>query len=622
MRTVFEHEGDVRSVDLLACLVALWREAASGSLQFSRSGATAGFEIKGGEIVASSSSDPRFETAAILVRAGKLDTRTLERLAAPEGADRALLALQAGVLTRREYRWGEKIRAVEVLSDLLTWLEGEYFFFRATEPERESSEPRLPIPRLLLELFLRSRDRSLVLKYLGGADVPLARASDFDAEFATFGLTADAESVVRLIDGTSSAEQIASEAPAEAFAVEKLLAALVTLGLVHPTFAADGGSPEHGGAAAARAGAPASIEEEVEEEAEAEASTEPAGDGADGDAEEGEIEEAGDLEEEEEPDEEPDEEEILGETALRDEAGKAAERDENAQWEVPEDFGRIRRPEESAMTDAPFSGRPSLEPDLETAALEGEPAQAGIHGFEQEASGFDSPLDANTGVGILERPAQRSGSPLLWTLAALAVAVLAILWFRSRGASPSVTEPRPAMAPTATEVPVAVPLTAVETSVPLPTAAVPTLVPTTVPTAAPTEKPKRAKPTPRPTRARPTPAPAVAAAPAPAEPSGDSTRQHWLDRASREAKRLAEDRKTHYAIQLELACEVGSLTEAFQHDRPAGNMWVLATSYQGKTCFRVLWGRYATIEAARRALSGAPRFFSTPQNHPAVTGVR
>ncbi|HEY1435799.1 MAG TPA: hypothetical protein VGG65_10505, partial [Thermoanaerobaculia bacterium] len=238
MRTAFEHEGDVRGVDLLACLVALWRDGASGSLQFSRSGATAGFEVAAGEIVASSSSDPRFETAAILVRAGKLDTRTLERLAAPEGADRALLALQAGVLTRREFRWGEKIRAVEILSDLLGWLEGEYFFFRTTEGERENTEPRLPIPRLVLELFLRSRDRSLVLKYLGGADVPLARAAHFDAEFATFGLTADAESVVRLIDGNSSAEEIASEAPAEAFAVEKLLAALVTLGLVHPAFTA------------------------------------------------------------------------------------------------------------------------------------------------------------------------------------------------------------------------------------------------------------------------------------------------------------------------------------------------------------------------------------------------
>ena len=135
----------------------------------------------------------------------------------------------------REWRWGEKIRAVEVLSDLLIWLEGDYWFFRTGA--QDAGEFRLTIPRLILELFLRSRDRNLVLHYLGGADVPLARATAFDAEFPSFGLTADAESVVQLIDGERTAAEIASEAPADAFAVEKLLAALVTLGLVHPEFA-------------------------------------------------------------------------------------------------------------------------------------------------------------------------------------------------------------------------------------------------------------------------------------------------------------------------------------------------------------------------------------------------
>jgi hypothetical protein len=612
MRTVFEHEGDIRSVDLLACLVALWRESASGSLQFSRSGATAGFEIGAGEIVASSSSDPRFETAAILVRAGKLDTRTLERLAAPQGADRALLALQAGVLTRREYRWGEKIRAVEILSDLLTWLDGEYFYFRTTEAERESAEPRLPVPRLVLELFLRSRDRSLVLKYLGGADVPLARASNFDAEFATFGLTADAESVVRLIDGTASAEEIASEAPAEAFAVEKLLAALVTLGLVHPAFAA--GAPER--VPAARATEPASIEEDAETAAETGEELE-ADDDAEAAADEDEIEEP-------EAPEEAQEEIAAGDSVERE--GEPAPVDEGrATWELGEDFGRVARSEEPEMTDAPFSGRPSLEPDLETAALSGEPAAGSIRGFDEppraaQAGGFDQPLDTSTGVGILERPAQRSGSTLLWVLALLVVAVGAVLWLKGRGGAPP-AQAGAVVAPTATAVAGAAAVSPAETSAPW-TTAIPTAAPTTAPAAAPTQAPAptRAKPAPKPTRGKPA-LPAPAPATAPAEASRDGSRQHWLDRAARDAKRLADDRKTHYAIQLELACEAGSLTEAFQHDR-GGNMWVLTTSYQGRTCFRVLWGRYATIEAAKRGQSGTPRFFSTSKNHPAVTAVR
>ncbi|MET0620914.1 MAG: hypothetical protein ABW056_11590, partial [Thermoanaerobaculia bacterium] len=235
MRTEFGPEGDIRSTDILAGLVSLWRESASGTLQFSRSGATCAFDLAAGEIVATSASDARFDTAQILVRAGKLDSTTLERLTAGSGSDRAQTALQAGVLTKREWRWGEKIRAVEILSDLLTWIEGDYSLFRSSP--REAGEFRLTIPRLVLELFLRSRDRGLVLHHLGGADVPLVRDARFDEEFATFGLTDDAESVVRLIDGESTAADISAGAPAEAFAVEKLLAALVTLGLVHPAYA-------------------------------------------------------------------------------------------------------------------------------------------------------------------------------------------------------------------------------------------------------------------------------------------------------------------------------------------------------------------------------------------------
>ena len=597
MRTAFEHEGDIRGVDLLAALVGLWREGASGSLQFSRAGATAGFEISAGELLASSSSDTRFETAAILVRAGKLDARTLERLAAPEGADRALLALQAGVLTRREWRWGEKIRAVEILSDLLTWLEGQYWFLRKTGDERETSESRLPIPRLILELFLRSRDRSLVVKHLGGADVPLVRAPHFDAEFSTFGLTADAESVVRLIDGASSAEEIAREAPAEAFAVEKLLAALVTLGLIHPEFAGEAS----GGAAAAAAVPPPEVSVGAESERETEGVA-----AADAQATEGAPVPG-------EPEEEPTDADLRGEEEVVEEESAAPE-------EAPEG-GPTELDAEPDWRDAAgeTEKRPGIEPDLETVRL----GMAGPSAEESEVPELDAGMGAaeprleeslpgDTEIGAPERAARRPVSPLLWILAALLLTVGVVLLVRGRtggaGAPAPVPVPTPAAGPPETGLAaVPSPAAAAEASPAAPAAAAATAVPSAAPTAAP-----RPKPT----------VPAVAAKAAPGAPgSGRDTRQYWVDRAARDAQRLASDRKTRYAVQLELACEVPSLVEAFQHDRK-GSMWLLATPYQGRTCFRVLWGRYPSIEAARRGVSGAPRYFSTPRNRPAVTGVR
>jgi hypothetical protein len=594
MRTSFEKEGEVRGTDVLAALVALWREGASGSLQFSRSGATTGFEIGEGEVIGTQSSDPRFETAAILLRAGKLEEATLGRLAVPEGSDRALVALQAGILTRREWRWGEKIRAVELLADLLTWLEGEYWLLRT--PGRTPGEFRLPIPRLILELFLRSRDRSLVLHHLGGVDHPLSRAESFDLEFPTFGLTADAESVVRLIDGRSTAAEIASEAPAEAFAVEKLLAALVA----HEETAEEEEEEEveRGEAEGASESAGASAEEEAEggagEEAAAEETEieigpeEPPAEGA------GEIEEV--VLDEPEPTGR-----ALGAGGSRAAPGEAGQKQETRLEQAVEDASldgairedsleraRVRFEPESEMAGAPSE---DLEPARETSDLAIPP---------MAALGTD-------GDGELPRRSKSTAS-LLVLLAVLAAGVAAVLLLRKSEA------PRPevsaAVTPASSPAPEAPP-TAVAASVataPSPAAVAPPSVGATGSGPVPSST----------SRPAPTAGPTAGAR----RSRGEASRSSWLDRAARDQRRAAADRQARFAVQLELACEVPTLVDAWRHDRPPGSMWLLATSFRGRTCFRVLWGRYPSREAASQALASVPSFFSTSRNHPMVVAIR
>jgi septal ring-binding cell division protein DamX len=99
-------------------------------------------------------------------------------------------------------------------------------------------------------------------------------------------------------------------------------------------------------------------------------------------------------------------------------------------------------------------------------------------------------------------------------------------------------------------------------------------------------------------------------------------RAKWARRAERDARRARADRRARYTVQLELVCEIASLEDAARYDRPAGSMWVAAAQHGGRTCFRVLWGRYPTLEAARRAKERVPAFFTTPRNRPAVVGIR
>jgi hypothetical protein len=582
MKNRFERSGDIREVDLLAALVALWRQKSSVTLDFTRTGATGGFDISDGDIVATFSADPRFENAAILVRAGKLEPAALERLAAPEGSDRSMAAMQAGVLTRREWKWGEKIRAIEVLSDLLTWNDGRYL----AEPDTRSisGEFRLPIPRLVLELFLRSRDRALVDHQLGSPDAPLERSEDFEKEFSTFGLTADAESVVRLIDGQATARQISAKAPADAFAVEKLLAALVTLGLLRP-------SGEEGSAPSETPGSASPLEPEPAPAAER-------------DALDVEIE------------------------------GTAAEPPQvSAAFASLPDFpepAEERVPEPEAMPElesaAPYSSLEASDRfDAETIDAGPVAAELPVSGaaeWDTLAPGPPDPILERTVEPEAERSGTRQGPILLAVFAALAVAVAAVLVFKSW---PGATKPVP---PERTAV-AAAPTAASEA--PKPTEAPPPTIPAPRPTAA------RAKAVPAATVApvKPTvaPAPIKSAATKPARPvptagraaaPAGPERKPWLDRAESDRRRLAAERGagTRYAVQLLLACEVPTLADAWRHDQPAGSLWLQTTDHRGRTCFRVLWGRFATADEARLAKDRVPGYFVTPSNRPAVVAVR
>lgn len=586
MKSVFEAEGEIREVDPLAALVTCWRERTSGALRFARGAAECGFDLEEGEVVGVVSSDPRFETAAILVRAGKLAAEAVERLA-PQGGDPALAALQTGLLTRREWKWGEKIRAIEVLSDLLAWNDGRYRFDTQARPA--GGDFRLPVPRLLLELFLRSRDRNLVNHQLGSPEQALVRAERFDEEFPSFGLTADAESVVRLIDGRSTAAEITQRAPAEEFAVRKLLAALVTLGLVHPVPARPGRPPE---------GAP-----------------------------------------QREPEPEP----------TFPPAERAAERE-------PEEF--------AASPELPPPRRESLPPDLPVAPPSGAEREmvelpsasaSPLDRFEPSptSSGWEpGPAPApprpeelwGAAPGILAAPereetptptARRGGVVLAWALGVLLAAVAGIILLRSRGPAPTPAAPgaNPTPVPAVTFPP---PVTAagVQAAVARPAAvataapAAPTAIATAQRAAETTSIPARAPKS----AARATPAPvagvsappAARASPTPAGSSAEpasGSRETWARRAERDRRRLDSDRRSRYAIQLELVCEVPSLQEAWRHDR-GQSMWLLSVAHGGRDCFRVFWGRYPTIEAARKAKAAIPSYFVTARNRPAVVAVR
>jgi hypothetical protein len=575
MRTAFEREGDIRSVDLLAAFATLWRQRSSGVLRFSGPGESIRFDVREGDVVRVTGSDPAFDAFEVLVRAGKLDATALRGRRLSAGKDRALAAREVGLLTERDWRWGERIRAVEILAHLVSWLEGSYAFDSSVRPEE--GELTVGIHRLILELFLRSRDRAFVHHALPAVDAPLQPAADFEEKFGTLGLTQDALAVAAAIDGRSTAAEISRRTPPDPFSVEKLLAALATLGLLHPEYAVEPPRPIPARVAAESPGASPQSGPGVPPPAPPPAPAAPEKDLA----------------------EEP---EIV---------------DFQPEIDLPL-AAPVEPSEPAAVTWENAPPEPMDQPLEVTAADLAPPARRSVPGAVWVLLFLALAVGAllywrgwETGTGPLApvRPTSPA-SPTRSDPGSTVFAPTAVL-----ATPPAVVAPLAATAPLATAIPAAT-----ETPPATETPVMPTPSPSPPPLSTATPLPPTpAPPTPAPT---PRPNPTPVAFPAPAGvAAGDRTRAEWLALAQRD--RLLLQRQPHalYTIQLELVCELASLAEAWRFDRRA-EMWLAPADHGGRPCFRVFWGRYPDLDSARRAKSSVPRFFFTPTNHPTVVSTR
>ncbi|HXG58272.1 MAG TPA: DUF4388 domain-containing protein [Thermoanaerobaculia bacterium] len=186
---------------------------------------------------------------------------------------------------------------------------------------------------------------------------------------------------------------------------------------------------------------------------------------------------------------------------------------------------------------------------------------------------------------VLSRPRPRKRRSAAAASIAIAIVLLGggfAAWKFWPGAAEKPAASRPARAPQRPAVaraepgPVAAPAaTASETAAPSPVAAVATTTP------------------PAPMPAAPT------APPAPPVPA-DASRQRF-DEMAREFARTVQAK---YAVQIALVCQTSSVAGALE----AGgrNVWFLPTDYQGKSCYRLLWGSYDTEAAAEAAIASIP----------------
>ncbi len=591
-------EGEIGEIDLIQRLVELGSEQFTGAIRFESDGIIKIVYFKGGDILSASTNDRSDAIDEILLRAGKVTREHVKQALAKrkesETLGDALLGL--GFITRKELTWARRVQVIGILRSILGWKNGSYTIVADYLPKREEGT-LFPLPQIIVELTVTDNDRAKSEQVMDSGRAVFRKSADFDDAFRRLGLNEDAEQIAAEIDGTSSAAEVAARSGKDVFNVYKLLEALRLLRLLTRI---DKPDAEHEVLAAAHSNV-----------------------------------------------DNPD--------FTLDDVAPTVPPSSVQEWAVNSESQTLKLPAVKAPLSAPASSEPLVAPpsrsvwddptddDVPSASrLDSPPVVEAVEpqwGFDEAqieaARRAAEPANEKRAVAA---PAPASGSggrrsfliPLLVLLLVAAGAYGGWVWWQGHRAPARVVAVHhapPKLRPVVNEIASTIPapmvttsvagsMTSTQTSPPPPSQTATSASTATVPAVKPAAVSATVAPALHPvapavrtsTAARKTPPeivppvpsakPAVAAVPT---DSADAVRAKY-DGMARDF--AAKTEGTH-TLQFELVCETASITRALNAD--AKNVWFLPTSYRGRPCYRVFWGRFNSAAEAAAASKQLPR---------------
>jgi len=226
--------GNLSRKPALDLLVELHRGSVTGSLKLERAPLQKAVYFRDGQILFAASNDPKDQLASILVEEGKLgpDQMQVAQARVSPGNPLAKVLTELGYISQRELAEAARVKVEKILTDLYTWKEGTYQFATKSLP-KGAIDLELSTSRLLFASIRRVQDRDWVLRQLGSLETvltPTASLEQFLSETEPEPLAAE---VLRLADGVKTVKQIGAVSSLGEFEVCKVLAAGIVAGALN-----------------------------------------------------------------------------------------------------------------------------------------------------------------------------------------------------------------------------------------------------------------------------------------------------------------------------------------------------------------------------------------------------
>jgi len=589
-------EGEIGEIDLIQRLVELGHEQFTGAIRFESDGIIKIVYFKGGDVLSASTNDRTDAVDEILLRANKVTREHVKQALAKrkesETLGDALLGL--GFITRKELTWARRVQVIGILRSIIGWKTGSYTIVADYLPKREEGT-LFSLAQIIVELVVTDMDRTKSEQAMESGNAIFEKAPNFDDAFRRLGLNEDAEQIVAHINGNNTAADIAAQSGKDVFNVYKLLEALRLLRLVTRTDKPPAEHEVYAGGDAWDVENPDFSIDDVAPTVPVTASVEPPP----------RVDSA-----------------TMEIPAINPPAWSTEPEPAHSVWDEPADHDAFAGTE---LAPPPIASPSAAEPQwgFDEAQIEAaRRAAVPVHARDEVPT---SSLPAD-----MPPPERRKSilTPLLLLLLIAAGAYGGWMWWQKRQtqtsapvvvakphrnplrrnagvppAGPAASSPPMAMT-TQTATTSAAPVTnTTATAAPRIAATTTTIAPTRVATT--TQPPTTTAPKPAPVAPvthieRTTTSATITNAASQAAPPADATRAKYDSMASN----FAAQKGGSHTLQFELVCETASISRALSEG--GDKVWFVKTSYRGRPCYRVFWGRFDSSAEANAATKQLP----------------
>ena len=223
--------GDVKDMTIPWLFQSLRAEKKTGTVIFSRETAIKKVYFQNGDVIFASSNldDDRF--GDLLLRSNKL-TRTQfdasTELTKKTGKKLGAILVELGFISPQDLVAGFKEQIKEIILSLFTWRDGRYIFDDGPLPSSDIMPLQMSIGNLIIE-GIRGQDWQVVRKSLPPLRTKLRPAADPSFLFQGADIEQDQRSILSLIDGDKTIEELCSLSGLGDFNTLKAIYALLAL---------------------------------------------------------------------------------------------------------------------------------------------------------------------------------------------------------------------------------------------------------------------------------------------------------------------------------------------------------------------------------------------------------